>query len=1026
VALIWGEGSMGREKGAGFMTLTRLLPQARPAGAALSILLVALMPDAALALDPARSLRQYKHTRWTGAEGAPRSIYALAQGADGYLWIGAAGGVFRFDGVRFESIPVDVPGFRRMRATALLAARDGTLWVGYENGAIATYRNGQLRLAASAPKTEAFIIRLAQTPDGAIWVIVGRKSRALLRYADGEWQEIGTRWALPDEWLIDSTVTRDGSLWVTTLKDVLRLRKGGARFERVGETEGQGAVSEDREGRIWLSDDAGTRILGGTSSAGRIRTPGARRGVNTGFDRDGILWGVNGAGIYRVAAPAGVSSARPVVETFTAKDGLSSDISLSYLEDREGNIWIGTSLGLDRFRTANVIVETEVGAPGRWGYALLRARDGSVYVGASNGLFRIPPGGAPLPVRGAEGETRDLCEGPDGSIWAVQIAQVLRLRADRIDRVMLPPDPEWNDCAAPADGSLILAGLGGMQFFRSGHWFHRGPLPGEATALMMMVDQQGRALALLKSGAIVWLDDTGSPRGPLYRTGLTDVSTIFQGARHLLFGGLFGLARLRGHRFQVIDDARFPVPIDPSGIVETPNGQTWMIGMAGILGFSSAEIDRAFADPKAPLRPIVFDLEDGLPNVYVRDGMRDAALGGDGRIWFATGGNLVWIDPAKLARNAVPPPVAIRALTVAGKRYRDPADIALAKGISQVTIDYTALSLSIPSRVRFRYRLEGVDGDWIDPGSRREANYTNLGPGTYRFQVIASNNDGVWNRKGATLVFTIPPTFVQSVWFKLLVGLSGIAVLAALYLLRIRHMTATLQKRFDIRVAERERIARELHDTLLQGFQGLMLQIKAGVNRLPDPATRAPLDEALRRAQAVLVEGRDRVRELRVQDSEGDLAQDLLDSASAIVGGTQARVKVTTEGSPRALHPLVLDEILRIAEEAMHNIRQHADATAIEILLMWDHGRLSLLLRDDGIGIPAAVLARGGRTGHYGLRGMRERAERIGGRLVVTSQAGEGTEVALIVPGRVAYRDQAARRFGLHALLRRIRRLIQR
>jgi signal transduction histidine kinase/ligand-binding sensor domain-containing protein len=988
--------------------------------------LTALLPDAALALDPARDLRQYKHTRWTATEGAPQSIYALAQGADGYLWIGSAEGVFRFDGVSFEPISLKVPRLRRVRATALLAARDGTIWVGYEDGAIATYRNGELRLETSPPKTDAFTMRFAQTSDGVIWVAAGRKGRALLRYADGRWQEVGAPWGLPEEWLVDVTATRDGSLWVTTIKEILQLRKGSIRFKRVGTTNGHAAVSEDPRGRIWLSDDRGTRILTAASTEDRIPTPGASRAVNTGFDRDGNLWGINGEGIYRMRAPTAWSerSARARVERYNAKDGLSSDFSLSYLEDHEGNIWIGSSLGLDRFRTANVVVEPHIGSKGKWGYALLRALDGSVYVGASDGLFRIRPGGRPRPVSGAGAETMDICEGPDGSIWAIQSTQALRIRANGLERIPIPSDSEWQDCAVHQDGSLILGGQGGLRIFKSGRWRHR-PLAraGEATHFLM-VDSQRRTLALLKSGALVRLDASGAQAGLILRTGFTDVTTVYPGARHILFGTLFGIARFRDKRLQIIDEARFPTFIAPSGIVEA-QGETWMIGAGGIVGFSSAELDRAFADRKALLSPKILDFEDGLPNVYVRDGQRDAALGGDGRIWFATTGGVVWIDPARLVRNSFPPPVSIRALSIEGRRYRDPARMTLPKGTSRVTIEYAALSLAIPTRVRFRYRLEGVDEDWIDPGMRREANYANLGSGTYQFQVIAANNDGVWNREGATLAFTILPTFVQSVWFKLLAGICGIAVLAGLYLLRVRHVTAALQNRFDIRVAERERIARELHDTLLQGFQGLMLQIKAGVNRLPDPVARQPLDEALQRAQAVLIQGRDRVRDLRAPDSAGDLAQHLLDSASAIVGDAGPHVQVTAEGPPKEIHPVVLDEILRISEEAMHNIRQHANATAIEVLLMWDRGRLSLLLRDDGIGIPEEVLARGERLGHYGLRGMRERAERIGGRLVVTSQAGEGTEVALIVPGRVAYRNHVAQRFGVDAMVRRIRRLIR-
>ncbi len=990
--------------------------------------LVMLVPGAAVALDPARDLHQYKHVRWTIAEGAPQSIYALAQSIDGYLWIASTSGVYRFDGVSFEHIPLRAPRADSWRATALLSAQDGMIWVGYENGALATYRDGALRLEAHVPKTDAFTMRFAQTRDGAIWVAAGRKGNALLRRADGRWAEIGANWGLPDDWVIDVTAARDGALWVTTLDAILLLRKGSRRFERMGTPAGHAAVSEDRSGRIWLSDDGGSRILTASPAASRstVPTPGARRGFDTGFDRDGNLWGVNAAGIFRMRAPAARGEQRDTerVERFTAKDGLSSDASQSVLEDREGNIWVGTSLGLDRFRSANVAVSSEVGVPGPWGYALLGARNGTVYVGAADGVFSIAPGGGPQRIAGAGGETHDLCEGPDGTIWAIQTGAALRIGANGIARVAVPAERDWQGCVVDYADSLLLASRTGLRIrHSSGRWDHLLPTRPDQSRRFLVPDQALRPLAVLASGGLVRLDRSGRDAATILRAGLDDLSTAYSGARRTLLGGEFGIARVVGGRLQTVDAARFPWLIAPSGIVETPAGQTWLIGRAGIAGVSSSDLDRAFTDPRAPLRATILNLEDGVPNVYVRDGYRDAARGGDGRLWFATTGGVVSIDPARLLRNPLPPPVSIRAITVGGMRYRDPTTMTLASGTSRLAIQYAGLSLSIPSRVRFRYRLEGMDEDWIDAGTRREAFYTNLGAGTYRFRVMAANNDGVWNRNGATLDVTIPPTFVQSVWFKLLIGLGVVGVLVVLYLLRLKQVTAQLQNRFNVRIAERERIARELHDTLLQGFQGLMLQIKAGVNRVPDPAARQPLDEALKRAQAVLVEGRDRVLDLRSQGAASDLARAVFESAAGIADHRGPRIQMNVEGTPREIHPLVLEEIHRIGEEAMRNIKQHAAASLVDVLLIWDRGGVSLAIRDDGVGIPGDILDHGERPGHFGLRGMRERAERIGGRLTVTSRAGDGTEVALVVPRRAAYRDDPVRYFKRpRAILRAARK----
>lgn len=991
---------------------------------AASLVMLMLFPSAARALDPERDLHEYKHSRWTIADGAPQSIWALAQGADGYLWIGSSSGVFRFDGVSFELIPLRAPRSENWRATALLAAADGTIHVGYDNGVLATYRDGGLMPDSAVPRTGEFTVRFAQTRDGVIWALIGRKGRALLRYSAGRWQEVGDDWGLPDAWLVDVTAASDGSLWITTLDTLLRLRPGSHRFERIGATSGHAAVSEDRNRRIWMSDDSGSRIVAGHAVPGRdtAATPGARRAFNTMFDRDGNLWGMNGAGIFRMRAPRfwGARTAADRVERFGAAEGLSSQFSLSLLEDREGSIWVGTSLGLDRFRPASVIVSREIGPIGTWGYALLGGRNGDVYVGGGDGVYRVVPGGRPGRVAGTGADTHDLCEGPDGAVWAIQTSQVLRIFGGDVERFALPPSQDWRPCVVGNDNRLVLGGRGGLRVLQSGRWRHDPPKHRGDYPQFLLNDPQRRMLALMETGHIVEIQADGSISPPLVADRIDDVSTVYAGARHILLAGTFGMARLAAGRLQRIDGVRFPWMVEPSGLVQTPEGRTWLIGRQGIAVVASSDLDRAFADPAATLRPRILTLEDGLPNVYTRDGRQDAVRGGDGRLWFATSGGVVWVDPARLTRNPLPPPVAIRALTVGAQRYRDPRTMTLAKGTSNLSISYAGLSLATPSRVRFRYRLEGMDEDWIDAGTRRDAYYTNLGPGHYRFRVLAANDDGVWNHDGATLDFTIPPTFLQSVWFKMLLGLGGLALLGALYLLRLRQVTARLQSRFDIRIAERERIARELHDTLLQGFQGLVLQIKAGVNRLPDPAARQPLDEALKRAQAVLIEGRDRVLDLRAPDHGGDLSQLLVDAARSIVGEKGPGVQVIAEGRARELHPVAQEELQRIAEEALRNIVQHARAQSIEILLIWGGRRLSLSICDDGMGMPEEILARGERPGHFGLRGIRERAERIGGRLAISSRAGGGTEVALVAPGGAVYRGALQSRRPARTWLGRI------
>jgi signal transduction histidine kinase len=299
-----------------------------------------------------------------------------------------------------------------------------------------------------------------------------------------------------------------------------------------------------------------------------------------------------------------------------------------------------------------------------------------------------------------------------------------------------------------------------------------------------------------------------------------------------------------------------------------------------------------------------------------------------------------------------------------------------------------------------------VDETWIDPGERREAFYTNLGPGRYRFRVIASNNDGIWNRAGATLAIEIQPTFFQTWWFLLLCLLPAIALARLLYAMRLRQFAIRVRHQMETRIAERERIARELHDTLLQSFQGVTMFFQSVVDRFPPGSElRGAIEKGLDLADDALAEGRARVRELRNATYSQGFTKIVGETAAAIIDRDTPRLDVTTTGSPRPLADLVNDELLRIAQEAIRNAVQHADAKSIEIAIDYGLWRLSMVVRDDGTGIPASVLESGSRSGHYGIVGMRERATRIGARFALAPRAGGGTAVLVSVPARLAYRD---------------------
>ncbi|TCS13140.1 sensor histidine kinase [Caulobacter sp. BK020] len=990
----------------------------------LAIALLLGLGGRALALDPARSILQFKHTSWTAEDGAPTNIWALAQTPDGYLWLGAAGGLYRFDGVAFEAVPLaDDDYSHSQHVNALVVTPSGELWAGYRRGGIAVFRDGKLRELPSADRDG--VLTMTAAPDGAVWVALNSIKHNLARFVGGQRQDIDPSWNLPEGYIMDLKITRDGTLWVAIDGSLSFLRPGARRFERTEVVMGAGAgLAEDPSGRLWVSDSLGARPLPNVAKGEPVPAGATGYAVSDSaryarilFDRQGALWGTTfSTGAFRVARPDSALTAgapRPHAETYEAKDGLSSDKAVPILEDREGNLWIGTSIGLDRLRTANVVVEPGIARSSRFGYMQFADRDGAVWIGDSEAVYRALPGQAPRMMRDRLSNPTALCQDKAGGVWLG--AGDLLTRLGGRPRTATPPVPSgapYSGCVIDGRGDLWLAlfPLGYGRLDAQGRWTVSPPLEANAIYSDVEIDREGRVL-LPRPRVLTRIapDGTVQTLRPPAKLAVGGMRAFYQGPKDFLIGCEFGLLRLTGDRFQALQVARFPWAKGVQGVVQTPAGETWVLGALGVVQMRTEDLDRAFDDPSRSVSYRLFNMKDGLPGPPQQNGVRDVVRGGDGRIWLLTLEGVAWIDPARIDRNALPPPVLIRSLTVNGQVRRDPRDLVLPRGASKLQIDYTALSLSVPERVRFRYRLEGVDKDWVEAGGRRQAFYTNLKPGRYRFQVLAANNDGVWNDRGAVLAFENPPTFVQTNLFRALCVLAVIGVLWGLYALRLRQMSDRIHGRLQERMAERERIARELHDTLLQGVQGLMLRLQSVADQIPaDQPARQALESALDRADDVVVEGRDRVRSLRA-DRAGDLHEILAEQVERLGLEPAIKVRMVVEGTPRRLHPLVCEEIERIASEALFNTQRHAQARNVEITVGYGRGALTVLFRDDGLGLDQTVLDSGRREGHFGLTGMGERARKIQGEFELRSRPGAGTEIALTIPGGVAYLSSGRR-----------------
>jgi signal transduction histidine kinase len=486
------------------------------------------------------------------------------------------------------------------------------------------------------------------------------------------------------------------------------------------------------------------------------------------------------------------------------------------------------------------------------------------------------------------------------------------------------------------------------------------------------------------------------------------VLSIATRGRQVWVGGEHGLARFDGRRFNAVTrQGGTPLPT-VSGIIETAEGDLWLSTSEGAIRVPAADVRRVVSDPLYAVRYSLLDFLDGMPGMpaAVRP-LPTMVQGTDGRLWFATNNGIAWTDPRRMVRNALEPPVDVQSIIADGVRYEPSAGLTLPIRTRNLQISYTALSLSIPERVRFRYQL-GVKQRWQDVGPRRDAYFTNLAPGHYRFRVIASNNDGVWNKTGAAVDFDIPPAFVQTNWFLAICVAAGMLALWLLWTLRLRQIQARLRDRLEARLFERERIAQDLHDTLLQGLLSASLQLAVANSEISPSAPAKPLVERVfELLRQVIDEGRNAVRGLRTSHSDpDDLERAFAQIPQDLAADGKIKYQFIVEGAPRSLRPLIRDEVYRIGREALANAFRHSHASVIETVLDYAQDRFRIVVRDNGRGIDPEVL-RCGRDGHWGLSGMRERSEKIGARLKVLSAVGAGTEIDLTVPAGAAFQHAA-------------------
>ncbi|SEL10047.1 Signal transduction histidine kinase [Pseudoxanthomonas sp. GM95] len=958
---------------------------------------------------------QYQQTAWTTASGAPADIWAMRQSRDGYLWLATGFGLYRFDGQRFERrAPPPGTQFASNNMTALEVEDDGTLWIGYYNAGVTRVGPKTLDNYGQAQGVPGgMVFGFARDADHRLWVATDHG----LAYFNGQrWIAVGAAEGFVSggaQWLLQD---RHGRLWVATAQRLYYLPAHGKRFVTTEVTTADLPVmAESPDGRLWLADpDHGVRAI--TDASGQLLSAGeihplqprlkARRMM---FARDGSLWGTDydERGIFRIGAAA-LAAQRADVERLGRADGLTADMAGAIVQDREGSFWIGTNLGLNRLRHRNVMTIDGL-VPKVWSRA-------SVLADAQGNTLLINHGVA---VSGNRSDLQKAMEGtlpllpsPKTNVWWAGDGGVWQFK-DGVSRVIAPPEGseirQQTAMAVDREGQFWLSvDQLGVFVTHDGHWRRERLLPTQgATAIVH--DRQGRTWLGYPSSTLRVLEG-GKVRTYDRRDGLDvgHITALLVDGGQPLIAGEMGIATMTPDgRFHTLPPERSNLLTGITGIAEDRHGELWLNGNMGVVRINRKALTETLwpGTPSVPAE--LFNALDGLPGIAEQASMLPTALAAaDGLLWFSTNQGLAWIDPDAMQRNLLPPQVFIRGLRGNDVSIPLSEQPALERGVTRVQITYTATSLAESDRLNFRYRLKGVDEDWRDAGSRREAFYTNLAPGDYLFEVSAANNDGIWSLAPATLRFTIAPALYQTLWFQVL---GAVIVLLGIWMLmrwRAHLLFLRLKARLQERHGERERIARELHDTLLQGMQGLILRLHAMTLGMADTnPVRHQLEKAMDLAEHALGEARDRVRGLRNTNQDADLAEALMQIRDEYPQSNEVTLTAVVEGRHTPLKPLVHDELLQLGREALANAFRHAQAQEIEIQLCYGLREFRLYVRDDGRGISEEVLDRQGVEGHWGLPGMHERAKRICAQLQIWSRPGAGTELQLRMPARLAYRD---------------------